>query len=723
MTGARTAHRSAHLGVHPAGERMPESPETPAAVSVSGPEARYRMLFDTLIEGFCTIEVIFDAAGKASDYRFLEINPAFEKQSGLRNAQGKRILEIAPDLESHWFEIFGRIALTGEPARFENEAKSLGRHFDVCAYRVGGAESRNVAILFTDITERKFAQRELQSQFDRLHLLHQIARAIGDRQDLHSIHQVVVGTLEDQLPVDFACFCDYDPASKQIVVARIGARSQPLAAQLELTEQSRMHIGAECLATAVRGEFIYEADTRLDPSPFPQRLAQGGLLAMVAAPLMIEGKIEGVLVVARRVAASFSSGEGEFLLQLVEQVALATHQAKLYGELRSAYDELRQSQQSALQRERLRALGQMASGIAHDINNAISPISLYAEALLEREKNLSTAGRGQLQIIQRAIDDVAATVARMREFHREREPQMLLAAVQLNELVPQVVELTRARWSDMPQQRGVMIELRTDLAPALPAIMGAENEIREALTNLVFNAVDALPDGGRLTIRTRATPPGNVEVEVSDTGVGMDESARRRCLEPFFTTKGERGTGLGLAMVYGMVKRHSAEIHIDSALGRGTTARLRFAAVARAIEATPAPADSVRLHGLRLLLVDDDPILLQSLRDSLEGDGHTITIANGGQEGIDLFRAAHASPHPFSAVISDLGMPYVDGRQVADAVKSVSGSTPVLLLTGWGRRIVDEGDTPKHVDAVLAKPPKLRDLRESLARYCTKQPG
>jgi CheY-like chemotaxis protein len=360
----------------------------------------------------------------------------------------------------------------------------------------------------------------------------------------------------------------------------------------------------------------------------------------------------------------------------------------------------------------------MASGIAHDINNAISPISLYSEALLDREKNLSEAGRGQLQIIQRAIDDVAATVVRMREFHRQREEQMVLATVQLNELVPQVVELTRARWNDIPQQRGVMIELRTELAPALPAIMGAQNEIREALTNLVFNAVDALPDGGRLIIRTRATPSGNVEVEVCDTGVGMDESARRRCLEPFFTTKGERGTGLGLAMVYGMVQRHSAEIDIVSALGQGTTARLRFSAATRAIEAAPATIESPALGSLRLLLVDDDPVLLQSLRDSLEGDGHVVTVANGGQQGIGLFRAAHAANQPFAAVISDLGMPYVDGRQVASAVKSLSISTPVLLLTGWGRRIVDDDEVPRDVDAVLAKPPKLRDLREALARHC-----
>ncbi len=225
-----------------------------------------------------------------------------------------------------------------------------------------------------------------------------------------------------------------------------------------------------------------------------------------------------------------------------------------------------------MQQERLRALGQMASGIAHDINNAISPVALYTDSLLEREAGISERGTGQLKTVQRAIHDVAATVARMREFYRQREPQMSLEPVQLNDLVQQVVELTRARWSDMPHMRGVVIDLKTELKPDLPLIMGVESEIRDALTNLVFNAVDAMPDGGALAACGPAPAEfGRVVVEVSDTGVGMDEATRRRCLEPFFTTKGERGTGLGLAMVYGMVQRHSADIDIDSAVGRGTT--------------------------------------------------------------------------------------------------------------------------------------------------------
>jgi signal transduction histidine kinase/ActR/RegA family two-component response regulator len=441
---------------------------------------------------------------------------------------------------------------------------------------------------------------------------------------------------------------------------------------------------------------------------------------MVAAPLLVESQVFGVLVAARA-SAGFTSAECEFLRQLSEHVALAAHQAQLYAALQEAYENLRQTQQAVLQQERLRALGQMASGIAHDINNAISPIALYTDSLLEREPQLTAQGRGQLQTIQRAIQDVAATVSRIREFYRAREPELLLTAVQINELVTQVVELTRARWSTQPQQRGITIEQHSQLQAGLPAIMGAENEIREALTNLVFNAVDAMPQGGQLTISTRATAAGKVQVEVRDTGIGMDEDSRAHCLEPFFTTKGERGTGLGLAMVYGMAQRHGADIDIESAPGKGTSVRLVFrAAGVAAPEIQPVAAIVPR--GLRILVVDDDPVLLRTLRDILEQDGHTTVAASGGQQGIDLARAALAAGQHFSAAITDLGMPHVDGRQVASALKALSPQMPVILLTGWGQRLLSDGDIPPGVDLVLSKPPKLRELREALARLVTGQP-
>jgi NO-binding membrane sensor protein with MHYT domain/signal transduction histidine kinase/ActR/RegA family two-component response regulator len=577
--------------------------------------------------------------------------------------------------------------------------------------------------LKAQIIERERAEVRLQAQLERLTLLDQITRAIGERQDLQSIYQVAVRSVEERLPTDFACVCRYDPADHALTVVRVGAHSEALATELALDKSSRIEIDQNGLSRCVRGELVYEADIQATLFPFPQRLARGGLRSLVVAPLMSESHVFGILVTARRLPRAFSSGECEFLRQLCAHVALAAQQAELYGALQQAYDDLRQTQQTVMQQERLRALGQMASGIAHDINNALSPVALYTATLLEREPHLSETGRGYLMTIARSIEDVAETVARMREFYRQREPHLLLAPVQLNLLVRQVIELTRARWSDMPQQRGIVIRLETELAPDLPAISGVESEVREALVNLIFNAADAMPDGGVLRVSTRRTgPTGSVNdapgryavVEVSDNGVGMDEDTRQRCLEPFFTTKGERGTGLGLAMVYGVVRRHGAEVDIDSGVGRGTAVRLSFPipAIEPAMLVAPPPeAPTPRLH---ILIVDDDPLMLKSLSDTLELDGHVVVTANGGQAGIDAFHARQPID-AFDVVITDLGMPYIDGRKVAGAVKATAAAPPVILLTGWGQRLVADGEIPAQVDKVLSKPPKLREVRAALA--------
>ena len=574
------------------------------------------------------------------------------------------------------------------------------------------------AALETQIAERQLAERKVHEQLERLNLLQQITRSIGERQDLRSIFQVVVRSLEDQLPIDFSCICLYEPSQHALQVTCVGVRSEALAQSFMMGEQAHIPIDENGLSSCVRGKLVYEADIAEVAFPFPQRLAQGGLRALVMAPLLAENTVFGILIVARRAAHSFTSGECEFLSQLSEHVALAANQAQLYGALQRAYDDLRQTQQSVMQQERLRALGQMASGIAHDINNAISPVALYTESLLETETNLSPQGRHCLEVIERAIDDVAATVARMREFYRQREPQLALSPIDANLVVQQVLDLTRARWSDMPQQRGIVIALRTQLADALPMLPGSVGEIREALTNLVFNAVDAMPDGGTLSVRTSCTGAAGearqVRIEVGDTGIGMDENTRRRCLEPFFTTKGERGTGLGLAMVYGMMERHGASIDIVTAPGQGTTVRLDFPACAAGEGEPAADAAHAVPPRLRILVVDDDPMVLKSLRDILEIDGHDVVSADGGQAGIDCFQAAYERHEQFAVVITDLGMPHVDGRKVASAVRQCSPATPIIMLTGWGQRLAADSDYPEHVDCVLGKPPRLKELRRAL---------
>jgi DNA-binding response OmpR family regulator/signal transduction histidine kinase len=608
-----------------------------------------------------------------------------------------------------------------ELATAQDALRNLNEHLE-------SKVAERTAALSVQIDERTQAQQALQSQFARLGLLHRITRAIGERQDLHSIFQVVVRSLEDDLPIDFGCVLLHDPTTKTLEVCNVGVKSGALVSPMAVG--ARMPIDSHGLSRCARGELVYEPDLSELHLAFPRQLARAGLRSAVIVPLLAENAVFGVLVAARRRVRGFSSADCEFLTQLGDQVALAGHQAQLHSALKRAYDDLRTTQDKVMQQERLRALGQMASGVAHDINNALSPAALYAEALLEHEQNLSDQARNHLVTIQRAIEDVARTVARMREFYRPGEPPLALSRVDLNTLIAHVVDLTRVRWSDVPQQHGFVISVVTDLAPDLPGVKGADNEIRDALTNLIFNAVDAMPEGGTLSIRTYMPtgeqadgqyPSEVVHLEVSDTGTGMDEETKRRCLEPFFTTKGERGSGLGLAQVYGTVQRHDAEMEIDSIPGRGTTVKLIFRVPTTKTPTVRLPILSMPARPLQILIVDDDPLILESLRSALESDGHAVVAADGGQAGIDRFAAAREQGACIDLVITDLGMPHVDGRKVAEAIKTASAGTPVVLLTGWGTHLAEQNEMPPHVDRILSKPPKLHDLRAMLAEFS--QPG
>ncbi|MBS0417007.1 MAG: PAS domain-containing protein [Proteobacteria bacterium] len=679
-------------------------------------------LLQAIIDNSQTVVYVKDLEG-----RFQLVNRQFEQIFGRSRAEILGLTDhdlFAPGTAETFRELDARVA-KGDHAVIAEEtvpqADGLHTYISVKApLRDDAGQVNAIFGISTDITERKRDEERLRSQLARLSLLDETTRAIGERQDLRRLFQVVLRNLEEHLPIDFGCACLYDPARQTLTVASLGVKGQALPPDLKVAEQVPVLVDDSCLSRCcVQGQLVYESDIGDSPSTFMERLGRLELRSVVFAPLMVDSKVFGVMIAARRAVSGFSSEDCEFLRQLSGHVALAAHQSQLYEALQRAYEDLRQTQQTVMKQERLRALGQMASGIAHDVNNALTPAALYLQSLLDRDRSLGAEARNYLRITLRAIEDVANTIARMREFYRPREAQAALLPVDLNRVLQQVLDLTRASWSAMPQERGILIRLQRELAQPLPGILGAESEIRDALTNLVLNAVDAMPEGGTLIIRSKSLPAASASVaralvEVCDTGIGMTEDVRNSCLEPFFTTKGERGTGLGLAMVYGMTQRHGADLEIHSEVGVGTTMRLIFPVAATRVSDVGGP-HARPVGQLRILLVDDDPLILQSLRDSLEGDGHRIDVAEGGQAGIDAFRAAQQGGESFDLVITDLGMPHVDGRTVATTIKLRAPTVPVVLLTGWAYRLQAENDLPPHVDRVLSKPPKLTELRAVLA--------
>lgn len=376
-------------------------------------------------------------------------------------------------------------------------------------------------------------------------------------------------------------------------------------------------------------------------------------------------------------------------------------------ELRQALVQLQTAQEHLVQQERLSAFGTMASGVAHDFNNVLSIVLGFGELVLadlHQHPELRENAEAMRTIITAARDG-ARMVTRLREFYRPsgEDPWEL---VDLAELAGQAITLTEPKWKAQAHQRGISITAGAEIAPVQP-VCGHAAELREVLTNLIFNAVDAMPKGGEIVVRV-CDLGEEIALEVADTGIGMTEEVRRRCLEPFFTTKGEEGTGLGLAMVYGIVQRHRGTLKIESEPGRGTNFCLRFPAQPPPAQAG-ATADIRLARPLTILVVDDDPFIGEILTQLLAHDCHVAQSVTSGNEALERIRDAC-----FDLMITDQAMPGMTGRDLASSVKTISPRTGVILLTGFG---AEEQPTENgEIDLVVGKPVTQEALRLAIAK-------
>jgi signal transduction histidine kinase len=377
--------------------------------------------------------------------------------------------------------------------------------------------------------------------------------------------------------------------------------------------------------------------------------------------------------------------------------------------LESTLEELRSAQYQLVQRERLGALGAMVTGIAHDFNNSLALILGYGERLERECRHAGVSGEISdcTQTIVAAALDAAETVARLRGFHRATEPNEERHAVRLDEIVSQAISFTKPRWQSESHGKGAPIECLCDFEQT-PLIAGHPAELREMLTNLIFNAIDAMPQGGTISLRTR-TEDDRVVLEMRDSGTGMSEEVKRRCMEPFFTTKGERGSGLGLSMVYGIIERHQGSMQVDSILGHGTTFTFTFPAdFSGSVPESAEPAGISR--PLRVLVVDDQPVLTEILAETLSRDWHTVTTAMNGRDALEKFER-----EDFDLVITDKAMPEMNGDQLAAAIKARAPGVPIIMLTGFGDLQDCGEEISEFVDRILTKPATTSELRAAIS--------
>ena len=353
-----------------------------------------------------------------------------------------------------------------------------------------------------------------------------------------------------------------------------------------------------------------------------------------------------------------------------------------------------------------RTLGETVGGLTHNFNNSLAAILAYTELLLKEVQTDSAQRR--LKVIRDVAMEASVSVRRFQEFV-SREPHVGFGPVGLPAVVAEALEMTAPRWRDEAQRRGVVITVTQELG-AIPPVEGNAFELRDAVVHLILNAVTAMPQGGALLIRAASEESGWVGLEVSDTGVGMSEDLRRSVAQPR-AGAASSAEGRGLAEVSDIVERHAGSLRIESREGKGTTVRLRLHA-SRFQIIPPSEEIAEPVHperAARVLLVDDDQRLLAVLSDMLRSGGHHVTTAASGEEAIATF-----DPALHDVVITDLGMPQVNGWQVAEAVKTRAPKTRVFLLTGWGEGVT-ASESSKYVDQVLAKPISADALFEQLA--------
>lgn len=394
--------------------------------------------------------------------------------------------------------------------------------------------------------------------------------------------------------------------------------------------------------------------------------------------------------------------------------AAAPHAGGTIGEVRSALDELLSTHHQTVQQERLRAFREMAGEVAHDFNNTLSGILARAQLLLADVQDPDV--RRSLRMIEQVALEGAWVVRRFQDFSRTR-PSRPFQPVDLNLLIEEIANSARSRWSQQLTARGIAGEVRCETSQ-VPTVSGDMAELRQVLTSIALNALDAMPEGGNLTFRT-GRENGRVYCQVADTGIGMTEQIRRHIFDPFFTTKREKGKGFGLSGAYAIVDRHGGEITVQSEPAKGAVFTVWLPVPSDSSEPLPEPGRAVApapvpvavptpkaTPGARILVVDDSEEVREVLRELLSRHGYSVVTCPDGESGL-----VELESRAFDLAMLDLGLPGISGLEVAHRLKPRWPTTQVALMTGYGDRMGPEDAHAKGVDFVLAKPFSLDQLR------------
>jgi len=550
--------------------------------------------------------------------------------------------------------------------------------------------------------------QEAKDRAEWIDMISRLTRAIGSSLDMEQVYDTFTKALRNLV--------DFDRISIGVVEGdqvRFLAVSSEVPTELGAgdTIPLKKSVAAWVIAhkcANIENDFAHRRQFPVDESHL-----RDGLRSAIRVPLFSKAEVFGTLNLTSCRPNAYGEREQKILEQIAGQLAVAIQNAQLYEEAKRAYEEARQAyeelnaaQEYMVRSEKLRALGEMAGGVAHDFNNVLSVILGRAQLVLEDMEDPKL--RKSVTAIEQAALDAAKTVRRLQDFTRVRRDQTF-DQVKVNQLVRSALQMAEPRFAERRQRDGVDIDVGIEVN-AVNSVRGDMSELREALLNIIFNAVDSMPQGGKISIKAWQQE-NEVVLSIADTGVGITEEVKTKIFDPFFTTKGPDGMGLGLSITYGIITRHGGSIEVDSILGQGSTFYVKLPVEDGEMEQKFSPDTPDSTGKANILLVDDDPEVSEVLELMLAQMGHRVAVVAQGAVAVALFEQGD-----YDLVITDLGMPDISGWEVAKAVKEKSPRTPVVLITGWGVQLDGEEMSRSGVDGVIAKPFSKESLMGQLAR-------
>jgi len=550
--------------------------------------------------------------------------------------------------------------------------------------------------------------QEAKDRAEWIDMTSRLTRAIGSSLDMEQVYDTFTKALRNLVDFDRISISRVEGDTLRFLVV---SSEGPMELSTGVTIPLKKSVAAWVIAhkcANIENDFAERRQFPADESLF-----RDGFRSAIRVPLYSKAEVFGTLNLTSRRPNAYGEREQKILEQIGGQLAVAIQNAQLYEEAkrayeeaRRAYEELNAAQEYMVRSEKLRALGEMAGGVAHDFNNVLSVILGRAQLVLEDLEDPKL--RKSVKAIEQAALDAAKTVRRLQDFTRVRRDQTF-DRVKVNQLVRSVLQMAEPRFAERRQRDGVDIDVGMEVN-AVNSVRGDMAELREALLNIIFNAVDRMPQWGMISIKAWRED-NQVVLSIADTGAGISEEIKTKIFDPFFTTKGSEGMGLGLSITYGIITRHGGSIEVDSILGQGSTFYVKLPVEDGEMEQKFSPDTPDSTEKANILLVDDDPEVSEVLELMLAQMGHRVAVVAQGAVAVALFEQGD-----YDLVITDLGMPDISGWEVAKAIKEKSPRTPVVLITGWGVQLDSEEMSRSGVDGIIAKPFSKESLMDQLVR-------